>query len=255
MTTQNKVEKIDAFIKVKLFPKLREAMDTKISYAFNALMPEKMNLDREIIADKFFSIGNKCYFTRIFDSEGVKLSEPKLKIVGLAVKKSNTPLFFRDRVLETMKLLLDKEYDKIEELEKKHRSEMYSAHPDELSSNVNVNSIEYEFEGEKLYSNSKGKKLPAPIHSRGAIYHNLYVKKCGLDIRLIESGDKCKMISLKTPNPIGKTEVLTYMNPNIFDEELRSYIDYDALFDKFYIGVLNLIRNPLNLFRDGFDDW
>lgn len=255
MTTEKKVTLIDNFIKSKIFPKLREAMDNKISYAFNAMMSEKMNLDREVISDKFFSIGNKCYFTRIFDSEGVKLNEPKLKIVGLAVKKSNTPSFFRDRVLETMKLLLDEDYDKIEELEKKHRAEIYAAHPDELSSNVNVNSIEYEFEGEKLYSRAKGKKLPAPIHSRGAIFHNLYVKKHNLDIRLIENGDKCKMINLKTPNPIGNTEVFTYINPNIFDDELKKYIDYDALFEKFYVGVLNLIRNPLNLFKDEFDDW
>lgn len=255
MTTQKKVELIDEFIKSRIFPKLREAMDSKISYAFNAMMPEKMRLDREIIADKFFSIGNKCYFTRIFDSEGVKLSEPKIKIVGLAVKKSNTPVFFRDRVLEAMKALLDEDYNKIDALEKQHKSEIYEAHPDDLSSNVNVNSIEYEFEGDKLYSYAKGKKLPAPIHSRGAIFHNLYVKKNNLDIRLIENGDKCKMISLKRPNPIGKTEVLTYMNPKIFDDELKKYIDYDALFEKFYIGVLNLIRNPLNLFQDDFDDW
>ena len=255
MTTQKKVTLIDNFIKAKVFPKLREAMDNKISYAFNALNPEKMNLDREIIADRYFSIGNKCYFTRIFDSEGVKLNEPKLKIVGLAVKKSNTPIFFRERVLEAMKLLLDEDYEKIDALEKQHRQEMYAVHPDELSSNVNVNSIEYEFEGDKLYSYSKGKKLPAPIHSRGAIFHNLYVKKHNLNIRLIENGDKCKMITLKTPNPIGKTEVFTYINPNIFDDELKKYIDYDALFEKFYVGILNLIRNPLNLFKDEFDDW
>ena len=63
------------------------------------------------------------------------------------------------------------------------------------------------------------------------------------------------MITLKKPNPIGDTEVLTYIDPNIFDEELKKYIDYDALFEKFYIGVLNLIRNALNLFKDDFDDW
>lgn len=253
--TQKTIELLDTFIKSKIFPKLREAMDNKISYAFNAMLSEKMNLDREIIADKFFSVGNKCYFTRIFDSEGVKLTEPKLKIVGLAVKKSNTPLFFRKRVLEAMKLLLDKDYDKINALEKKHKDEIYSAHPDELSSNVNVNSIDYDFENGKLYSYEKGKKLPAPIHSRGAIFHNLYIKKNNLNIKLIENGNKCKMITLKKPNPIGNTEVLTYIDPNIFDEELKKYIDYDALFEKFYIGVLNLIRNPLNLFKDDFDDW
>ena len=62
---------------------------------------------------------------------------------------------------------------------------------------------------------------------------------------------------------MGKIDIFTifrnlicmYIYPNIFDEELKKYIDYDALFEKFYIGVLNLIRNPLNLFKDDFDDW
>ena len=44
MDISKNVSNIDNFIKKKVFPKLREAMDNKISYAFNALMPEKMNL-------------------------------------------------------------------------------------------------------------------------------------------------------------------------------------------------------------------
>ena len=44
MDISKKVTLIDSFIKAKVFPKLREAMDNKISYAFNALMPEKMSL-------------------------------------------------------------------------------------------------------------------------------------------------------------------------------------------------------------------
>ena len=88
MDISKKVTLIDTFIKAKVFPKLREAMDNKISYAFNALMPEKLKLDREIISSVFMSVADKAYYTRIFDSEGVRLTEPKLKITGLAVKKS-----------------------------------------------------------------------------------------------------------------------------------------------------------------------
>ena len=253
MDISKNVSNIDNFIKKKVFPKLREAMDNKISYAFNALMPEKLKLDREIISDVFMSVADKAYYTRIFDSEGVRLTEPKLKITGLAVKKSNTPLFFRNRVLKAMELLLDEKYDEIEKLEKIHRTEMYDAHPDELSSNVNVNSIDYEFDSNgKLYSYASGKKLPAPIHSRGAIFHNLYVTKKGLDIKLIENGNKCKMIPLCVPNPIN-SDILTYINPNLF-KELKEYIDYTTLFEKYYIGVLNLVRNPLNLFKDEMSD-
>ena len=89
------VEKVDQFLKKIIQPKMRDHLDNTYSYFFNSLIPEKMNLDREIIADKFFSIGNKNYYTRIFDSEGIRLSKPKIKIVVIEVKKANCPVFFQ----------------------------------------------------------------------------------------------------------------------------------------------------------------
>lgn len=254
MTKAQKIDLIDNFLKDKMFPLLRKTMD-KASCVFNSKLPEKMNLDREIIADKFYNVADKAYYCRIQDNEGVRLQKEKIKIVGLAVKKSNTPLFFRNKVLEAMKLLLDENYSKLNEFEKTLRSDIINASPDDLSSNVNVTSIEYDFENGKLYSYAKGKKLPAPIHSRGAIFHNLYVKRNDLNIKLIENGNKCKMIILKKPNPLGDSEVLSYINPKIFDENLKSFIDYEALIEKYYTGILNLIRQPLNLFEKMEDEW
>ena len=60
------------------------------------------------------------------------------------------------------------------------------------------------------------------------------------------------MIPLCVPNPIN-SDILTYINPNLF-KELKEYIDYTTLFEKYYIGVLNLVRNPLNLFKDEMSD-
>ncbi len=253
-------EKIDNFLKKIMLPKLQDHLMNTLCYFFNAKMPEKMNLDREIISDKFFSIGNKNYYCRIFDNEGVRLTEPKIKTVGIAVKKTNCPKFFRNSVLEAMVLLLDNKDKEIRELTQKYKQEIKKANILDLAISVNINSIDYQYDNQgKLYTIKNGKRLPAPINSRAAIVYNSFIKKYNIPLKEIETG-KANYIFLKEPN-ITKSNVIAFKDPKIFEyKDLKNYIDYDLLFEKYYLGLLELITKPLKLdpFKENkidLDEW
>ena len=252
------IDFIDRYIQRTLYPKIHDSLNNTFSTMFNAMNPQSLHLDREVITDKLFSIAPKAYYCRVWDSEGVKLTKPKIKIVGLAVKKSNTPKFFRDKTLHAIELLLDFRFDDLKEYEDNFTKEIRNADVLDLSSNVAVNSISYEYDSSgKLYDYSKGKKLPAPINSRGAIVYNNLLKSKGLDsMKLIEAGDKCKFIFLKKPNPTN-SEVLTFLDKNIFKVlGLYDYIDFDTLIEKYYHQILRNVRDPLNLYKKlDFSEW
>ena len=242
------VEKIDQFLKKILLPKLDKHLKETLCYFFNAKLPEKMNLDREIIADKFFSIGNKNYYTRIWDNEGVRLvKNPKIKTVGIAVKKANCPKFFRETVMEAMILLLDEKYKEIRDLQAKYKREIQEADILDICISVNINSLDYQpDESGKLYTFKDGKKLPAPINSRAGIVYNNFIEKNNIPMPLLEAG-KANYIFLKEPNPC-KSNVIAFKDPRIFEyKNLKDYIDYDIIFEKFFTNLLNLITEPLNI--------
>ena len=52
---------------------------------------QKMEMSREVIADKGIWTAKKRYILNVHDNEGVKYKEPQLKIMGIEAVKSSTP--------------------------------------------------------------------------------------------------------------------------------------------------------------------
>jgi hypothetical protein len=76
-------------------------------------------------------------------------------------------------------------------------------------------------------------KSGCPIHVRGAILYNHFIKEHGVDkeYEAIQNGTKVKFCYLKMPNPI-KQNVISFPQylPREFD--LKEFIDYDTQFEK-----------------------
>ena len=52
---------------------------------------QKMFMKRENIADRGIWTAKKRYILNVWDSEGVRYAEPKLKMMGIEAVKSSTP--------------------------------------------------------------------------------------------------------------------------------------------------------------------
>jgi hypothetical protein len=81
-----------------------------------------------------------------------------------------------------------------------------------------------------------------PIHVRGALLYNHYLKELGIDTKYdkIFSGDKIKFVYLKLPNRVKENVIaFTTLLPEEF--KVRTSVDYETQFDKGYLDPIRAI--------------
>ena len=91
------VELLDKVCKDKLEPFIDASYQELATYV--AAYDQKMIMKRENIADRGIWTAKKRYILNVWDSEGVRYKEPKMKIMGLETARSSTPQYFRDKLL------------------------------------------------------------------------------------------------------------------------------------------------------------
>ena len=86
-----------------------------------------------------------------------------------------------------------------------------------------------------------------PIHIRGALLFNHYVKKQKLDHKysLIQNGEKIKFCYLKKPNTI-RDNIISFIQDFPKELDLDKYIDYDLQFDKAFVEPLKAILDAID---------
>ena len=85
-----------------------------------------------------------------------------------------------------------------------------------------------------------------PIHIRGALLFNHYVKQKKLDNKysLIGNGEKVKFLYLKRPNVI-QENVISFIQDFPTEIGLDKYIDYDLQFEKSFVEPLKAILDAI----------
>ena len=88
----------------------------------------------------------------------------------------------------------------------------------------------------KYHSNSHIYCESTPIHVRGSLLFNHYIKKNNLDKKysLIDNGEKIKFIYLKKPNII-REDVISFIQDFPKELGLENYIDYNKQFEKSFM--------------------
>lgn len=225
---ESKVEitqQLDTFIKEILDPEIQKYTNELADYLNNP--QNKMVWEREVIASACILVRKKRYAMSVLDSEGVHYyNNPKLKITGLEAKRSDTPSWAQNPLIECYKLALNKDKKGVHEVVKKLKSTLRKMNVSDVAIPSGVNGVEKYSTPDDTYI--KG----TPMHIRAAINHNRYLKSLGIThIDRIGSGNNIKYLPLKTPNPLGDNVIgfVSYL-PNEF--ALEKYIDYNTIFYK-----------------------
>jgi len=201
---------------------------------------QKMFMKRENIADRGIWTAKKRYILNVWDSEGVRYAEPKLKMMGIEAVKSSTPAPCRTMIKDVLKLIMTKTEDDVIDFIENCRTKFRSLPPEEISFPRTVSNVKKYKSVNAIYE--KG----TPIHARGALLFNHYVKKNKLTQKysLINNGEKIKFCYLKRPNPI-QENVISFIQQ--FPEELNldKYIDYDLQFEKSFLEPLKIILDSI----------
>lgn len=200
----------------------------------------RMVMKREGISDKGIWVAKKRYILNVWNNEGVQYKEPDLKVMGIEAVKSSTPAICRDKFMEVFKLLIDGDERDVRKFVNDFRQEFRTLQPEEVSFPRGVSDITSWKDRSNIYA--KG----TPIHVRGSLLYNHYIKENGLDktYELIKDGEKIKFCYLRLPNPI-KENIISFADK--FPEELglRKYLDYDTQFDKSFVDPLQLILDAI----------
>ena len=240
--SETKIETIVNFIDKSCTEKLEPFIDKayqELADYMNAF-DQKMQMKREVIANKGIWTAKKRYILNVYDSEGVRFTEPKLKMMGIEAVKSSTPMSCRDKIKESLKIVMNGNEKDFQSFVEAFKQEFKTLPFEDIAFPRGVSDLSKYMSSTELYS--KG----TPMHVRGAIMFNAFLKKYKLTkkYQLIQDGDKTKFCYMKVPNPVQENvfSILTVL-PKEFGVE--KYIDYDTQFDKAYLEPLKTIVNTI----------
>ena len=199
---------------------------------------QKMEMKREGLSDKGIWTAKKRYILNVYNNEGVQYNEPDMKVMGLEMVKSSTPFVIRTKMKEAIKIMINGTENDMHNFIADFREEFKNLPPEEISSPRGCNGLA------KYYDASSFYKLGTPIHVKGAILYNYYLKEKDLTKKypLIQEGEKLKYSYLKMPNPF-KDTVISFPGRLPKEFGLHDYIDYDTQFEKAFVEPIKVILN------------
>ena len=236
--TSKIVSIIDKVCQEKLEPFIDTSYKNLATYV-NAY-DQKMQMKRENIADRGIWTAKKRYILNVWDSEGVRYEDPKLKIMGIEAVKSSTPAPCRSMIKDALKLMMSGTEDEVIDYIDECRKKFKKLPIEDISFPRSVSNVDKYKAHSTIYT--KG----TPIHSRGALLFNHYIKEKKLDNKYsaINNGEKIKFCYLKKPNPIHEN-VMSFISEFPPEFGLDQFVDYDLQFEKSFLEPLKVILDAI----------
>ena len=201
---------------------------------------QKMIMKRENIASTGIWTAKKRYMLNVWDSEGVRYHEPKLKMMGIEAVKSSTPMPCRNAIKDAIKIMMDGTENDLVSFIDSFRKTFEDLPPEDIAFPRSVNGLRKYKASTTVYS--KG----TPLHVRGTLLYNFHIEKKKLEYKypLVQEGEKIKYLHLRRPNKINEN-VISFLNTFPTELGLEGQIDRDAQFKKSFLDPLQIITSVI----------
>ncbi|NBX50383.1 hypothetical protein EBT25_10665, partial [bacterium] len=220
---------------------------------------QKMKMKREAIANKGIWTGKKHYVLNVYDLEGVRYDEPKLKILGLEAVRSSTPAVCREGFKDAIKVIMNHEESDLQKFIKDFRKHFKTLPFEDVAFPRSVRGMLtkdlHDKQGrlvQKSYNTGTLNFLPStPIHVKGALIYNhlIKIKKLNTRYAAIGEGEKIKFCYLLSSSPL-PTHVVAAPGKLPHELGLDKFIDYDTQFEKSFLEPLRTIMDVIDWKED-----
>lgn len=230
---------LDKFVKTHISPFIADEYEQLAEY-MNAY-ENCLTMNREVIADRGLFRGKKNYILQVWDKEGFRYAEPKLKMMGIETAKSSTPNIVRGSLEKAIKILLNKPEDDLYIFVAEFKKQFWQAPVSEIAFPRGISDLD-------KYSDENGNpKKGCPIHVRGALSYNNLLRKYKLTGThpLIHNGNKIKFLYLKKENP-SRQHVIAFFDELPKEFNLETYVDRDLQYDKTFLDPLKSFTDIIN---------
>ena len=212
-----------------------------------------MVMKREKITNRAIFVAKKRYILNTLNSEGVHYDTPKVSVTGLESVRSSTPEICRSKLKQCFEIIMNEDETTTQGFIRDFKEEFKSLAPEKIAKTSGCNDIIKYQNKDTLYR--KG----TPMHVRGAILYNSFMKEKGLDKKFetIKGGDKVKLLYLKVPNPLRENVIAV---PGLLPKQLglHQYVDTEVQFEKVFLSPIQSILDAVGWSaekKDTLDDF
>ena len=201
---------------------------------------QKMIMKRENIASSGIWTAKKRYMLNVWDSEGVRYDEPKLKMMGIEAVKSSTPAPCRTAIKDAINIMMNGTEKDLLDFVSTFRNTFDTLPPEDIAFPRSVNGLRKYKASSTVYT--KG----TPLHVRGTLLYNFHISKNKLEYKypLVQEGEKIKYLHLRRPNKINEN-VISFLNTFPREIGLEGQIDRDTQFEKSFLLPLQIITSVI----------
>ena len=230
---------LDKVCSMELEPYIESSYEELARYV-NAY-EQKMFMKRETIANKGIWTAKKRYILNAWDIEGVRFTEPKLKMMGIEAVKSSTPAACRTAIKDALKVIMNGDESDVQKFVANFRNKFESLRPEDIAFPRGCNGLSKYSNPVTIYSKA------TPVQVRGALLYNFHNKKNKLTHKypLIQEGEKVKFLYLRQPNKINEN-IISFFQTLPTEFGLDKSIDYDLQFQKSFLDPLQVILDTIN---------
>ena len=236
---KNPVDFLDKVATEKMEPFIDKCYTQMAEYV-NAYQ-QKMEMAREVIADKGIWTAKKRYILNVHDSEGVRYDEPQIKVMGIEAVKSSTPEPCRDMIKSALKVIINEDETSLNTFIQSFRENFMKYNPEMIAYPRSCNGLKKWADSASIYKKS------CPMHIKGALIYNHLLKKHKVTHKypFIQEGDKIKFLELRTPNKM-QSNVISFITKLPKEFDLLDTINYDIMFDKSFVEPLTFILDTID---------
>ena len=237
-TAERVVPILNQFCEDKIVPFIESSYD-ELSEYLNSY-EKTLVMKRECIAERGIWTAKKRYILNVWDNEGVRYDEPKLKMMGIEAVKSSTPAPCRAYIKAALKIIMEGTEQELIDFIQEKRKEFSSLSAEDIAFPRSASNVMKYVDHNTIFT--KG----TPLHIRGCLMfnHELRKRKITHKYNLINDGEKIKFTYLKLPNP-SHQNVIAFISELPKEFGLKDFIDYDTMYEKSFIEPLKLILDTI----------